>query len=68
MPLYGPDRLLSGSFVHPEVRWFGSDSDHPGREQCKAVFAEHASVVAMLPEDLISPDGRAKLRHAAGLR
>ncbi|WP_345045895.1 hypothetical protein [Streptomyces sannanensis] len=50
------------------VRWFGSDSDHPEREQCKAVFAEHATVVAMLPEGLISPDGRAKLRHAAGLR
>ncbi|MFF3242885.1 hypothetical protein ACFYWY_03910 [Streptomyces sp. NPDC002870] len=47
--------------------WFGSDSDHPEREQCRAVFAEHASVVEMLPEGLIRPDGRATLRRAAGL-
>lgn len=47
--------------------WFGSDSDHPEREQCRAVFAQHASVVAMLPEGLINPESRAKLRRAAGL-
>ncbi|NEC90213.1 hypothetical protein [Streptomyces sp. SID12501] len=47
--------------------WFGSDSDHPEREQCRAVFAQHANVVAMLPEGLISPDSRAKLRQVAGL-
>ncbi|WP_405814833.1 hypothetical protein OG241_09930 [Streptomyces sp. NBC_01390] len=47
--------------------WFGSDSDHPEREQCRAVFAQHANVVAMLPEGLISPDDRAKLRQVAGL-
>ncbi|MEU1520257.1 hypothetical protein ABZ490_50570 [Streptomyces sp. NPDC005811] len=47
--------------------WFGSDNDHPEREQCRAVFAQHASVVAMLPEGLISSDSRAKLRQAAGL-
>ncbi|MFG2969635.1 MULTISPECIES: hypothetical protein [unclassified Streptomyces] len=49
------------------VRWFGSDSDHPEREQCRAVFAEHASVVAMLAEDVTRPDDRATLRQAAGL-
>ncbi|MFD7282445.1 hypothetical protein ACFV80_36850 [Streptomyces sp. NPDC059862] len=49
------------------VSWFGSDSDHPEREQCRAVFAEHASVVAMLPQELISPAGQAALRQAAGL-
>lgn len=49
------------------VRWFGSDSDHPEREQCRAVFVEHASVVAMLAEELISPDDRAMLRQVAGL-
>ncbi|GED89312.1 hypothetical protein ACFC08_36820 [Streptomyces sp. NPDC056112] len=47
--------------------WFGSDSDHPERERCRAVFAQHASVVAMLPEGLINPDSRKKLRRAAGL-
>lgn len=49
------------------VRWFGSDSDHPEREQCRAVFAENASVVAMLAEELTRPDARATLRQAAGL-
>ncbi|MFJ8364306.1 hypothetical protein [Streptomyces sp. NPDC093984] len=49
------------------VSWFGSDSDHPEREQCRAVFAEYASVVAMLPEGLIDAAGQAKLRQAAGL-
>ncbi|MFH8901798.1 hypothetical protein ACH4HG_36270 [Streptomyces coeruleorubidus] len=47
--------------------WFGNDNDHPEREQCRAVFEQHASVVAMLPEGLINPDSRAKLRQAAGL-
>lgn len=47
--------------------WFDSDNDHPEREQCRAVFERHASVVAMLPEGLINPDSRAKLRQAAGL-
>ncbi|MFE3738897.1 hypothetical protein [Streptomyces sp. NPDC059134] len=47
--------------------WFGSDNDHPEREQCRAVFEQHATVVAMLPESLINPDSRAKLRQAAGL-
>ncbi|MGW2770759.1 hypothetical protein [Streptomyces sp. NPDC001275] len=49
------------------VLWFGRDSDHPEREQCRAVFAEHASVVATLPEGLINAAGQAKLRQAAGL-
>ncbi|MGW6389976.1 hypothetical protein ACWFR1_05610 [Streptomyces sp. NPDC055103] len=49
------------------VRWFGSDNDHPEREQCRAVFTEHASVVATLAEELISPADRATLRQAAGL-
>ncbi|MER7600301.1 hypothetical protein [Streptomyces hydrogenans] len=49
------------------VHWFGSDSDHPEREQCRAVFAENASVVATLAEQADSPDARAKLRQAAGL-
>ncbi|MFI6374384.1 hypothetical protein [Streptomyces sp. NPDC050546] len=50
------------------VCWFGSDSDHPEREACRAVFAEHVSVVAMLAEGLPSPEGRATLRQAAGLQ
>ena len=49
------------------TRWFGSDSDHPEREQCRAVFMEHAGVVAMLAEQLNSSDDRVKLRQAAGL-
>ncbi|MFJ2721637.1 hypothetical protein [Streptomyces sp. NPDC087437] len=49
------------------VRWFGSDSDHPEREQCRAVFVEHASVVAMLAGELSGPDDRTRLRQAAGL-
>lgn len=49
------------------VLWFGSDRDHPEREQCRAVFVEHASVVAMLPEGLITAASQAKLRQAAGL-
>lgn len=49
------------------VLWFGSDSDHPEREQCRTVFTRHASLVAMLPKDLISPGSHAKLRQAAGL-
>ncbi|MFB7363838.1 hypothetical protein [Streptomyces hydrogenans] len=49
------------------VRWFGSDSEHPEREQCRAVFAEHASVVQALTEELANPDNRATLRQAAGL-
>ncbi|MDX3313044.1 hypothetical protein P1S61_29015 [Streptomyces sp. ME08-AFT2] len=47
--------------------WFGSERDHPEREQCRAVFAQYASVVAMLPEGLINPDSQAKLRQTAGL-
>lgn len=49
------------------VRWFGSDGDHPEREQCRAVFTENASLVAMLAEKLTRLDDRAKLRQAAGL-
>ncbi|MFE1272480.1 hypothetical protein [Streptomyces sp. NPDC058757] len=49
------------------VFWFGSDVEHPEREQCRAVFTEHARVVAMLAEELTSPDRRATLRRAAGL-
>jgi hypothetical protein len=47
--------------------WFGADSDHHERERCRAVFAQYADLVAMLPEGLISPDKQAKLREAAGL-
>ncbi|MGW7170875.1 hypothetical protein ACWGH3_37480 [Streptomyces sp. NPDC054884] len=43
------------------------DRGHPEREQCRAVFAQYASVVAMLPEGLINPDSQAKLRQTAGL-
>ncbi|MFJ4828855.1 hypothetical protein ACIP79_02800 [Streptomyces sp. NPDC088747] len=49
------------------VRLLSSDSDHPEREQCRAMFAENASVVAMLAEDLPRPGDRANLRQAAGL-
>ncbi|SCF99992.1 hypothetical protein GA0115255_115263 [Streptomyces sp. Ncost-T6T-2b] len=49
------------------VLWFGRDSDHPEREQCRAVFTEHASAVAALAEELAVPDHRAALRQAAGL-
>lgn len=48
--------------------WFGSDDEHPERERCRAVFAEHADLVAALPDGLTGPDDRAKLRRAAGLR
>ncbi|MDT0390895.1 hypothetical protein [Streptomyces dubilierae] len=47
------------------VLWFGSDSDHPERERCRSVFAQHASVVAMLPElrsRSTAPTGRASTR------
>ncbi|MGW3341414.1 hypothetical protein ACWDCL_28530 [Streptomyces sp. NPDC001009] len=47
--------------------WFGGDSEHPEREQCRAVFAGHAGVVAMLAEELASPAQQAVLRKAAGL-
>ncbi|MEW2414578.1 hypothetical protein AB0953_12740 [Streptomyces sp. NPDC046866] len=49
------------------VLWFGSDSEHPEREQCRAVFAEHARVVLALAEELANSDERAILRQAAGL-
>lgn len=49
------------------VLWFGSDSEHPEREQCRVVFMEHASFVSMLTEELASPDQQAILRQAAGL-
>ncbi|EFL37351.1 hypothetical protein [Streptomyces griseoflavus] len=49
------------------VLWFGSDSDHPERERCRAMFAQHSGVLAALPEGLIGPDSQAKLRQAAGL-
>ncbi|BDH05779.1 hypothetical protein HEK131_30060 [Streptomyces seoulensis] len=49
------------------VFWFGGDSEHPEREQCRAVFAGHAGVVAMLAEELASPAQQAVLRKAAGL-
>ncbi|MFF6914100.1 hypothetical protein [Streptomyces sp. NPDC012466] len=47
--------------------WYGIDGEHPERERCRAVFTRYASVVEMLPNGLIAPDGRAKLRRAAGL-
>ncbi|MDT0566308.1 hypothetical protein RM704_02255 [Streptomyces sp. DSM 3412] len=70
-----PDLLVSiARFSEPidgrheaVVRWFGSDSDHPEREQCRTVFTENASVVAMLAEELPRPDDRVRLRQAAGL-
>ena len=49
------------------VLWFGHDSDHPEREQCRAVFAEHAGVVAALVEELTDAKDREALRRAAGL-
>ncbi|MFD8675688.1 hypothetical protein ACFV1A_21675 [Streptomyces seoulensis] len=49
------------------VLWFGSDSEHPEREQCRAVFAQHAGVVATLAEKLAGPGQRTKLRQATGL-
>ncbi|MFI5530267.1 hypothetical protein ACIA8O_17160 [Kitasatospora sp. NPDC051853] len=49
------------------VQWFGSDEDHPERAQCRAVFAEHARVVAVLAEQLDGPHYRLELRQAAGL-
>ncbi|MEV3970438.1 hypothetical protein AB0K68_20180 [Streptomyces sp. NPDC050698] len=49
------------------VQWFGSDSEHPERERCRAVFAQHAHIVETLPDGLIAPACRARLRRAAGL-
>jgi len=67
--------VMAAQFAEPvdenheaEVLWFGSDSDHPEREQCRAVFADHVSVVAMLPEELIGSAGQTALWQAAGLR
>ncbi|MFB9436245.1 hypothetical protein [Streptomyces showdoensis] len=48
------------------VFWFGSDGDRPERAQCRAVFAEHASVVGTLADLLDGSDART-LRQAAGL-
>lgn len=55
--------------AHDEVSvlWFGSDSEHPGREQCRAAFTQHAGVVAILAEELAGPTQQTKLRQAAGL-
>ncbi|MGW3114992.1 hypothetical protein [Streptomyces sp. NPDC001091] len=47
--------------------WFGSDSEHPEREECRAVFTQHAGVVATLAEELADPARRTKLRQAAGI-
>lgn len=49
------------------VRLRGCDSDHPERERCRAVFAEHAALLAGLPDELLTDADRASLRQAAGL-
>ncbi|MGW7265000.1 hypothetical protein [Streptomyces sp. NPDC054842] len=49
------------------VRLFGSDDEHPEREQCRAVFARHAELITALPDDLVGADDRANLLRAAGL-
>lgn len=49
------------------VLWFGSDSEHPEREECRAVFTQHAGVVATLAEELADPGRRTKLCQAAGI-
>jgi hypothetical protein len=50
------------------VLLLGNDGDHPEREQCKAAFAEHASVLRMLLDDetlrLISAEDRECLLNA----
>lgn len=49
------------------VRLFGGDDEHPERAQCRAVFAEHAELLATLPDELVGPDDRASLLRAAGM-
>ncbi|MFD7711087.1 hypothetical protein ACFV6E_13740 [Streptomyces sp. NPDC059785] len=50
------------------VLLLGSDDDHPEREQCRAVFAEHASLLTKLPAGWIDAADRARLERAAGMR
>lgn len=40
-----------------QVLLFGSDSDHPERERCRAVFATHSSALRALLEDGALPAG-----------
>ncbi|MBX9365555.1 hypothetical protein ACF09Y_17805 [Streptomyces massasporeus] len=53
------------------IRFLGSDSDHPERARCRAVFAEHADLVLgllddrTLPDGFIPPDERASLLKVA---
>ncbi|MBC6462066.1 hypothetical protein [Actinomadura sp. HBU206391] len=39
------------------VTLLGGEGDHPERAQCRAVFAEYASILHTLPEDGALPDG-----------
>ncbi|MEV1316425.1 hypothetical protein AB0J14_10110 [Micromonospora arborensis] len=49
------------------VRLLGKDSDHPEREQCRAVFSEHASLLrALLDDDTVDAADRAILRQVGG--
>jgi hypothetical protein len=66
--------LVAAEFSRPvdsgdehAVLIFDCDGDHPEREQCRAVFAEHASLLTRLPAGLISAADRACLEQAAGL-
>ncbi|MGY0002914.1 hypothetical protein [Micromonospora sp. I033] len=50
------------------VLLLGNDSDHPEREQCRAVFSEHASLLrTLLQDDTLNTADRAWLQHVVGL-
>ncbi|MEU7752835.1 hypothetical protein AB0B57_18825 [Micromonospora sp. NPDC049101] len=49
------------------VLLLGNDSDHPEREQCRAIFSEHASLLQMLlDDDTLNALDRAWLQQVAG--
>ncbi|MEV4497067.1 hypothetical protein AB0J84_15365 [Micromonospora arborensis] len=51
------------------VLLLGKDSDHPEREQCRAVFSAHASLLrALLDDDTVNAADRAILQQAVGPR
>lgn len=48
-------------------RLFGNDSDHPEREQCRAVFSAHAPLLcALLDDDTLDTADKELLRQVEG--
>ncbi|MET7666943.1 hypothetical protein [Micromonospora luteifusca] len=49
------------------VLLLGKDSDHPEREQCRAAFSEHASLLrVLLDDDTLNAADRATLQQVVG--